>query len=84
MKSLILFCLCAIGCSHIHYVRTYADGSTLDVVGDELGVDKALSGFKYQTGDTNIGIDSLDQNQTNGLAAITEAVVKGAIKGVAP
>ena len=78
----VAFSLMMVGCSYVNYVRN-PDGS-VSASGFEIGVDKALSGFHYQNGDIELAIDSLDQNQTNGLAAITEAVVKGAIKGAKP
>ena len=78
----IAYALTMASCSYVTYTRN-ADGS-VSAAGFEIGVDKALSGFRYQNGDIEMAIDSLDQNQTNGLAAITEAVVKGAIKGATP
>jgi len=70
------------GCSYVTYTRN-PDGS-ITASGFEIGTDKALSGFRYQNGEVDMAIDSLDQNQTNALSAITEAAVKGAVKGAKP
>ena len=70
----IAYALTMASCSYVTYTRN-ADGS-VSAAGFEIGVDKALSGFRYQNGDIEMAIDR--------LAAITEAVVKGAIKGATP
>lgn len=88
MKPLILIGLSTglllQACSHVSYVKIFPDGSRLEVDAAEFGTDKALSGFRYQSDTARLEIDSLDQNQTKGLAAIVEGAVRGAAKGLKP
>ena len=70
------------GCSYISYSRSM-DGSVV-ASGFEIGTDTGLTGFKYQNGEVSMAIDSMDKNQTAALSAVTEAAVKGALKGVKP
>lgn len=88
MKPLILIGLSTglllQACSHISYVKTFQDGTKLEVTGVEIGTDKALEGFRYQSDAVQMEVDSLEQNQTNGLAAIVEGAVRGAAKGLKP
>lgn len=65
------------GCSYVHYQK-----GDVDVIGIELGTDKALAGFKYESDTAQVTLDSLDSNQTNSLSAIVEGATKGAIKGI--
>lgn len=74
MRTLLLIFLT--GCSYVHYQR-----GDVSVVGIELGTDKALAGFSYQTESAKVSLDSMDSNQTDSLEAIAEGITKGAIKG---
>lgn len=72
----ILLLLLLTGCSYVHYQR-----GDVSVIGLEIGTDKALAGFSYQTESAKVSLDSMDSNQTNSLSAIAEGITKGAIKG---
>lgn len=76
------------GCSIASYTRQNPDGSTVTVRGFEIGTDKALSGFSYDgdgKGAVRVGLNSLDANQTTGLAQFNQLlsmIVEGTAKGV--
>lgn len=80
MKILFILMLMALqACSYVSYKR-----GDIEVTGFEIGTDKALADFSYESDAAKIAIGSLDQNQTNGLSAIVEGAVKGAVKGAKP
>lgn len=74
MKILIL--LMMTGCSYVHYQR-----GDVSVIGLEVGTDKALAGFSYETESAKVSLESMKSNQTDSLEAIAEGITKGAIKG---
>lgn len=76
------------GCSIASYTRQNPDGSTVTVRGFEIGTDKALSGFSYDgdgKGAVSVDINSLDANQTKGMAQLNQfisLIVEGTAKGL--
>lgn len=83
MKIIPLLFLLA-GCSSASYTKTFPDGTTLEASAFEFGTDKALAGLKYESSDVKISLESMDSNQTKGLAAIAEGFAKGVMKGAKP
>lgn len=83
MRILFLFLLLA-GCSSASYIKTFPDGTTLEASAFEFGTDKELTGLKYESADVKISLESLDTNQTRGLAAVAEGVAKGVMKAAKP
>lgn len=82
MRTLIvplMLTLCLTSCSYIRY-----DRGDVSVVGLEVGTNKALSGFSYESDVAKVNIESLDKDQTDGLKAITEGITAGVLKGVRP
>jgi hypothetical protein len=71
----IVLALVLTSCSYIRYER-----EDVSVVGLEIGVNKALSGFNYETDNAKVNIESLDNNQTDGLKALTEGITTGVLR----
>lgn len=74
------------GCSSANYKRTDPNGVVVEASANEFATDKKIQGFEYEatTDSVKVKLKDMDSNQTNGLSAIVEAAVKGAVKGVKP
>ena len=79
---LALFLLAS--CSSASYTKTFKDGTTLEASAFEFGTDKQLTGLTYKSEGVEISLESLDSNQTKGLAAVSEGVARGVVKALKP
>lgn len=84
MKISVLILFMLAGCSSASYTKTFPDGTTLEASAFEFGTDKELAGLKYESADVKISLESLDSNQTKGLAAVSEGVARGVVKALKP
>lgn len=82
MKISVLILFILAGCSSASYVKTFPDGTTLEASAFEFGTDKELAGLKYESADVKISLESLDSNQTKGIAAVSEGVARGVVKAL--